>query len=138
MLLIALTALSCWNATPKQMRTPDLSDLSGVWLGISEDEIYSFRMRLASDGSGDLASLFLDDVVKVVPISSWRLQDRQLTVVISTSETNVLVDRLRGQARTSGLSLVAEGQRWKRRVEFRRESDVQLRLMKLSSAMGHP
>jgi len=129
-----VTTIAVW-AVPKKMPLPARESLVGVWVGMSEDELYMIRLALAADGSGALSYSFRDDVPRVVKVQSWSLSGRQIHVMLESGPSDT-VREATGNASSFALSLLIEGGSWKRRAELRREAELEQRWNKLKQAMA--
>jgi hypothetical protein len=122
----------------KRMPPPTKEALVGPWVGLSEDETYAFRLELKLDGGGRLGYLFAEEEPKILPIASWAISGREIEMSIAPTEPNApgAISTAKGHATTFALSLTIGGTGWKRRVELRREHDIERKWNLLRQGMS--
>ncbi len=121
----------------KKIAPPKREELITAWIGVTEDELYMFRLELTGDARGRLAYAFLDSEPRVFPVLEWTLTDRTFALSVGPDRSGPgTVVSGKGRATGAALSLVLEGGDWRRRAEFRREDGLGKRWKELRRAMG--
>ena len=135
--LSVLSLVGLGAPAAKKMPPPTREELATTWVGVTEDDLYMFRLELAKDGGGRLAYAFVDSEPRVFPVQRWTLTDRTIAISVGPDHSGPGTV-LRGQGSASGaaLSLVLEGPDWSRHAEFRRESALEKRWNGLRQVMA--
>jgi hypothetical protein len=120
----------------KKVRSPTHAELSQVWVGISEDELYLMRISLSPDGQGYGAYSFLAQEPRAFRISSWVYRPPSLRFTIESVDGRPLaMNSLRGSVVGSSMQLSMEGQGWSRSLSLRSEADLEGRWIRLKEIM---
>lgn len=120
----------------KKVRSPTHAELSQVWVGISEDELYLMRLSLSPDGQGYGAYSFLDQEPRAFRISLWvyRPPDLQFTIE-SVDGRPLTTSSLKGSVVGSAMQLTMTAKGWSRSLSFRSEADLEGRWIRLKGSM---
>lgn len=118
------------NANTKAV-LPTPASIPGLWVGVTVDELYTLRLELRSDRTGVLAVAFRDDEPTLLLISAWKLEGRTFSAWTKQAK----LPDLSGHAGNTALSLTFDTNGSRRRVEFRREQDIERRWNRLKSVM---
>lgn len=121
----------------KKMRALTHSEVSQVWVGISEDELYIFRLYLADDGGGYGAYSFLDNEAQVFRVSNWKYEPPLIRINIAPTNNSTLVtNRLSGKLTGVRMHLRMSGAGWSRSLSFRREDALLGRWNRVKAGMN--
>lgn len=121
----------------KKMRPLTHAEVSRIWIGISEDELYIFRLSLASGGGGFGAYSFLDDEPHTFRISSWKYDPPSIHITIEpVGQSTLVTGHLSGNVSGVGMHLRMSGKGWSRSLSFRREEDLVGRWSRIKEAMA--
>jgi hypothetical protein len=137
--MVPLIALLFWIAptnASKKMRPLTVAEVSRVWIGISEDEHYIFRLSLTADGKGFGAYSYLDNEPRLFQISTWQFEPPSIYIKLKPATQAALVaDQLKGEVSGMRMQLRMSGKGWSRSVSFRREEDLVERWERVKDAM---
>jgi hypothetical protein len=134
--LMLLVFPTLWSAD-KRIRPLSHEAVAQVWLGVSEDELYVFRLALNSDGTGLGGYVFPDDEPRLFRIESWRFEPPRFdTTVSGTGGNGTDIEYLKGTLIGVAMDLRVGGRGWERKLSLRREGDLTERWEKLRAAMS--
>lgn len=134
--VVALLAITPADAS-KRMRPLTHAEMAEVWVGISEDELYIFRLSLAADGGGSGAYIFVDESPRTFRISAWKYEPPYIRINVEPLEGSSLVaDRLEGKVIGVRMNLRMAGKGWSRSLTFRREEVLVGRWNRVKEAMA--
>jgi hypothetical protein len=120
----------------KKMRPLTHEEVAQVWVGISEDEQYLFRLSLANDGSGTGAYIFVDESPHSFRISNWKYEPPSIRISLEPVDHSPLVAKvLTGTIVGVRMSLRMSGRDWSRSLAFRREEVLLSRWSRAKDAM---
>lgn len=135
-LAVVLFATTSGEAS-KKMRQLTHAEVAQAWAGISEDELYIFRISLAADGGGLGAYSFVDDEPRVFRISSWKYEPPFIHITIEPTDQSPLVaSQLNGEITGVRMHLRMSGKGWSRSLTFRREEELVGRWGRIRDAMA--
>lgn len=139
-LVVSLTLLGGSPAgASKKMRPLTQAEVSQAWVGISEDELYIFRISLSAEGGGGGAYAFADSDPRPFRISSWKYKPPSILITMEPVDRSPLVaDRLVGEISGIRMNLVMSGKGWSRSLTFRREDVLLRRWSRIKEAMPRP
>lgn len=137
-LAVILLATSPADAS-KKMRPLTHAEVSQVWVGISEDELYIFRLSLAPNGEGFGAYSFTDDSPRIFRVSAWKYEPPSIRVTMEPVDRSPLVaSQLNGEIIGMRMHLTMSGKGWSRSLTFRCEEDLIDRWRRVKDAMVQP
>jgi hypothetical protein len=126
-------------AAQKRIRPLSHDDIAQTWIGISEDELYIYRLNLSADGTGRGAYVFSDGAAKLFKIASWSYDSKRIVMVASPGDADERgIKSLEGTIVGVAMELSARGDGWSRKVHFRPEREVQARWDKVRTADSSP
>jgi len=121
----------------KKMQPLTHEEVSHVWIGLSEDELYMFRLSLAPDGKGFGAYSFLDDEPHIFRVSAWKYLPSSIQILIEPSDQWPLItNSLNGKVVGVRMQLKMSGKGWSRSLSLRREEDLVVRWNRIKEAMA--
>lgn len=139
-LLVSLTIVvfgATYIEASKKMRPLTHAEVSHVWIGLSEDELYMFRLSLAPDGKGFGAYSFLDDEPHIFRVSSWKYLPSAIQILIEpVGQSPLIASSLNGEIVGARMHLRMSGKGWSRSLSLRREEDLAGRWNRIKEAMG--
>ena len=134
-LVVVLLGINPVDAS-KKMPPLTHAEVSRVWVGISEDELYILRLSLAADGGGFGAYSFVDDEPHIFRISAWKYEPPAIHITIEPADQLPLVTgQLNGKIIGIRMHLTMSGKGWSRSLTFRREDALLGRWSKIKEAM---
>ncbi len=126
----------CLESAPKLGRLLSREEVATTWIGLSEDELYMFRITLEKSGGGVVAYGFLDENPVVLNVRSWSYDPQANPhIVIRLSPEPSGIVQLTGDVIGTRLELQVAKADWKRRVFLRQESTLFQRWERLRMAM---
>lgn len=135
LLAVVLLTTSSVDAS-KKIRPLTHAEVSRVWAGISEDELYIFRLSLAPEGGGFGAYSFVDDAPRIFRISAWEYEPPSIRITIEpTDQSSLVASQLKGTIEGVRMHLRMTGKGWSRSLTFRREEDLVDRWSRVKDAM---
>lgn len=121
----------------KRMQPLTRAAVASAWVGISEDELYIFRLSLAADGGGSGAYSFVDEPPRVFRISAWKYEPPSIRIKIESVDQSPLVaEQLEGKIVGVRMNLRMAGSGWSRSLMFRREEVLVGRWARVKDAMS--
>lgn len=139
--LLVLILVASSQASASKV-APNLShnEVATIWIGLSDGEVYGYRLSLLPDGTGSGAFAKKDQDVFVFEITQWtylrgKIEIRGRFVDESAVRDEIL---LTGKVVSRYMSLVDKGPDWKLGIELRRESEILDWLADLQTAMKPP
>ncbi len=125
------------KAAEKRARALTRDEVATVWVGLSEDELYVFRIALRMDGTGELGYIFLVGEPHVLPLVTWRYDSPSIALDVERLSRNKFgIDRLAGRIVGTSMRITVEGKDWGRRLQLRREAGLEGSWNKLRAAMN--
>lgn len=118
---------------------PTREEVATTWIGVSEDELYLFRLVLYSEGEGSIGYVFAQDKPTIYPISSWHYENG--AIEIDTDFPPGIEDwkgPLKGEVTPRDMTLQMSGQGWSRSIFLRREAEFESRWLALKASMPAP
>lgn len=122
----------CLGFAGKKGRLLSRSEVATVWIGISEDELYMFRIDLRTSGSGEVAYSFMDDPPRRMIVGSWGYDSEvgsRISIQLRPNASGI--EELAGDVVGMKMELVVSQDDWKRTVFLRREQDLKPRWERL-------
>jgi hypothetical protein len=116
------------------------SDLYGDWVGLSDDDLNFYRLRLEKDNKGCLATTFNDDSeVDLYRIKSWGILNGSLTIQLipMTKEAEDLeITNIRRKVHSLKCTIGSPSGSWSRSAVLYQEKHVSKASSKTKSAMN--
>lgn len=126
----------CLGFTGKLGRLLSRNEVATTWIGLSEDELYMFRIDLLPSGGGEVAYSFLDDSPKGMTVGSWSYDPKVGSrILIQLRSNSSGINQLAGEVVGVRMELVISHSDWKRTVFLRREPDLKPRWERLQEEM---
>lgn len=135
--LVLLAQLAALPADGKRIRPLSHDEVAQVWIGLSEDELYVFRLALERDGTGTAGYVFSDEEPELFRITSWSYEGKRIEIALApVSSSSTDIETLSGTLVGVAMKLTMEGRGWKRRLFLRPERDLEHRWEKLKGTMS--
>jgi len=123
-------------AAEKKMRPLSREAITQVWLGLSEDSLYLYRLDLKDDGTGLGGYVFTDQEPTLFRIASWSYEQGNIVISPAPPESESSSLRLlRGRVVGMEMKLTVSGHGWRYSVLLRREGDLEPQWRRLREAM---
>lgn len=131
LLVVGVSVFLC-----KQWVAPrDPGPLEGNWVGISDGDVFIYRLVLNRGGSGVFGFQLADENPDLYRITNWHSEGRKVTFrVASTPYSSELVS-IDGSLSGTRIALRVVGDNWNHRVEMWKEDKVLPRILSLREAM---
>jgi hypothetical protein len=116
------------HAVAKEIPPMTDDDLTGVWIGLTSDELYYYRLIFDKSGGGACCFVFLHETPKYYRIIGYKLSGRNISISVDPVDEDSFPISFKGK--TVGhriLSLVVSGDGWSRSLALRREDDLEKR-----------
>jgi hypothetical protein len=111
------------------------AEVAQTWIGITEDELYLFRLELHLDGTGLGAYVYVDEEPHVFRVASWTIDQYEVAIKVSDMGwSRNHVGELKGKVVGYQMNLLIGGHDWHRRLWLRPERPLQLKLDQLKTA----
>jgi hypothetical protein len=110
-------------------------EVATAWIGLTEDELYMFRIGLEEMGGGEVTYSFLDEQPTVIPIDSWQYDpgaSSKILILLRANPTGIA--QLSGDIVGTRMHLWVSRGDWKRKVSLRQEADLVRRWDRLRAA----
>lgn len=107
----------------------------GNWIGISDGDVFTYRLELDAGGTGIFGMQFTDDKPDLYRISAWSLRGRSLVFDIQSTPASSEWISLDGSYAGTRILLRVVGRDWKHRAEMWNEGKVMPRIESLRGAM---
>jgi len=138
-LACALLVTVSLGSEQKRIRPLSRDAVAQTWIGISEDELYLFRLVLSPDGTGRGAYVFGDDAPRSFAIASWTYDSKRVSMFADAGgDTERRVTRLDGTLTGVAMDLTVSGDGWSRRLRMRPERGLQDKWEKLKALQAEP
>jgi hypothetical protein len=135
--LVLLAQSTALSSADKRIRPLSHDEVAQVWIGLSEDELYIFRLVLERDGTGTAGYVFSDEEPKLFRITSWSYDGERIEIALAAvSPSSADIETLSGTLVGIAMKLTMEGRGWKRRLFLRPERDLERRWEKLKGTMS--
>ena len=133
---VLLVSPSPQLAVAKKVGPPTRDSVAAAWIGLSEDELYLFRVVLALEGGGSVGYVFVDEEPNVFVISSWRYDSGRIAIEVEFPPgSESWKGPLAGSVSARAMKLRMSGKGWSRSILLRRESELEGRWLALKSKM---
>ena len=120
----------------KVVGPPSRESVADVWVGLSEDELYLFRVALSADGTGTIGFVFAGGDAVVYSISGWRYSKGNIEIDTDfASEERDWDGPLLGSVNDRAMTLKMSGKGWSRQLSLRREARLESAWVALRQAM---
>lgn len=125
-LVLATLTLFYWSAEgSKRGRHLTLEEVSKTWIGLSSNELYSIRVRLAVDGSGEGAYRFLNEPPHLFEIQRWEYSSGKIEIDPATiQESSSWLGPISGTVLGRTMTLEREGDDWTLTFYLRGEEEL--------------
>ena len=108
--------------------------LVGNWVGISDSDVFTYRMELESGGTGMFGFQFTNEKPDLYRVS-WRLTGKRIAFDVQTTHASSELIALYGSVVGTHIMLRINGRDWKHRVEMWNEDKVLPRVLSLKNAI---
>lgn len=133
---VLASGLFC-NATGKPLRQLSRDEVAVTWVGLSDDELYMFRVALHADGSGVGSFRFVDDPVRRFRIQEWSYELDRISIRVDPVEAAALgFAELRGTLRGWKMVLTLSGRGYEQKISLRQEAHLERRWELLRATMS--
>jgi hypothetical protein len=116
------------------------SDLYGDWVGLSDDDLNFYRLRLEKDNKGCLATTFNDDrEVDLYRINSWGILNGSLTIQLipmTKGAEDLEITNIRRKVHSLKCTIGSPSGSWSRSAVLYQEKHVSKASSKTKSAMN--
>jgi len=109
--------------------------LVGSWVGISDGDVFTYRLELDRAGTGMFGFQFTDGTPRLYRISAWHLDGRQLEFALHPTPSSLEPVSLKGAVARTRILIWIAGVDWKNRIEMWNEGKVLPRVLSLREAM---
>jgi hypothetical protein len=133
-LAIVIGLVGCTRTVKKPVPPPSRA-IVGSWIGISDGDVYTYRLKLDKDGTGLLAYQFTDQSPSVYRISEWHLERRKLTVKVVPTPSSREPILIEGTVSGNRILLHITGSNWKTRIEMWNEKKILRRVESVRQVM---
>lgn len=116
---------------------PSHEEVATTWVGLSEDELYLFRIVLTPDGNGSVGYVFAQNEPRVFRVSSWTYRAGLVSIEIA-SEDKDWDGLLEGEVNPVRMTLSMSGHDWSFPIFLRREAELETRWRSLKTRMADP
>jgi hypothetical protein len=132
-LLLVLTMCRMYP-TYKPIRQMRPEEIAQVWIGLTDADLYMYRIALNQDGTGNGGYIFVDREPELFRISTWKYDGRTITIIVG-SETTDKISVLRGTLVGHRMELTVSGKDWKEHILLRPERGLEQRWRRLRKMM---
>jgi len=111
----------------KVIGPPTLEQVATTWVGLSEDELYFFRIVLDLESmSGRIGYIFAEDEACVFDISAWTYESGVIEIDAQFPPGSESWEGLlRGSVNPQGMKLKMSGRHWSRFLHLRQEGKIE-------------
>jgi len=105
---------------------PTVAQLSNVWIGLTKNNLYFYRLELHEDGTGLCASAFVDEPAQLYEVTKWSVKKYKIKIELKPIDKYSDATCLKGSANGSVLKLEASGKDWcyKQKLQLHLESHI--------------
>ncbi len=132
--LLAVFSVGVW-AYHKWAAAKPPAAVVGSWIGVSDGDVFTYRLVLESQGTGAFGFQLTDQSPDLYTISAWGLNANRLRFQLQATPSASEVVSLEGSVAGTRLLLVVTGRDWKHRVEMCNEQKFFPRIVSLRNAM---
>lgn len=119
----------------KRIRPLTRDAVAQVWAGLSEDELYLFRLDLSHDGTGLGAYVFADEPSQLFRFT-WEYDPNRISMTATAvGDSTSTIVKLEGTLTGMAMDLTVSGSGWRRKVSLRPARDLEQRWEKLGAAI---
>lgn len=136
MLVVSVALVSSIALARKVVGPPSRESIADVWVGLSEDELYLFRVALSLDGTGTIGFVFAGGEPVVYTVANWRYSKGEVEIDTDfPSDDRDWDGPLQGTVNERAMFLKLSGKGWFRRLSLRREASLESAWIALREAM---
>ncbi len=135
--LLGIFFCGCGGLRPvdKEPIPPTESELLGTWVGLTEDDLCSFRISLRAGGLG-LCAYACGQSPRLLAVEKWGMQGPGIEVSLAPIDADPnCVTNISGRAYATIMKVIVFGKGWRRELALRREDDLERQAAMLKSRM---
>ena len=134
-----LVAQAPTTQASKVIGPPSIENVASIWIGLSENELYLFRIILSLKGESTVGYVFVDQEPNMIVIRSWRYDEGEIEIDVQFPQgSEDWEGPMVGSVNLREMSLRISGKGWSRSIFLRRESDLERRWLALKDRMATP
>jgi hypothetical protein len=137
-LIVAVTLLALGTAIVaayKWAMPKGPSALVGNWIGISDGDVFTYRLQLSKNGTGMFAFQLTNETPDLYRVTTWCLTGKTVAFDVCATPASSESVSLRGTVAGTRILLRVTGRDWRHRVEMWNEDKVLPRILALRESM---